>query len=65
MLDEQQASEVAETTGTALVSVMRRLLGWSVRGRAGKRIDSALTRWGVRLRPDGEIEAIRPKGPRP
>lgn len=61
MLSETQAQKVADRTGTALVSVMRRLLGWPVRGRAGLRIDKEIDRWGVRLRPDGEIVAVPPK----
>jgi hypothetical protein len=45
MLTKSQAQGVADRTGTALISVMRRLLGWPVRGRAGQRIDAALAAW--------------------
>jgi hypothetical protein len=42
-LTEEQAQDVAKKADVTLISVMRRLLGWPVRGRAGERIDEVLT----------------------
>ena len=47
MVTEARAREIADRTGTDLKSVMRRLLGWPVRGRAGVRIDAMLLALGV------------------
>ena len=41
-MTEDQAQQIADRVGATLVSVMRRLLGWPVRGRVGERIDAAL-----------------------
>ena len=42
-MTEEQAQDVAKKADVTLISVMRRLLGWPVRGRAGERIDEVLT----------------------
>ena len=41
-MTEDQAQKIADRVGATLVSVMRRLLGWPVRGRVGERVDAAL-----------------------
>ena len=53
-MTEDQAQQIADRVGATLVSVMRRLLGWPVRGRVGERIDAALAAVGAVAAPAPE-----------